>query len=326
MQGDLHAPFSWYVRDAGYEWNVHFDFGPKDQGPILVPCRSTEYFGKRYAPLQRETGLFRIFAGVVPTKEGVLEFAKQYGNLRERPVLHDPEGPTHPLAIGGETYSAWRRGILEMRRALGLWDMVQPVDLVALSRHIVWGNDEVSGKGVVAYDSHPDLNPRRRLKPPDERTRTLIALGDGIPEAWRPASRPEHYIGPALSYLQGVVNAHLKEDVSPVLQTAAQAGGLTMHYRPGNLSGALWLQFALAISGEKNYRRCGECAKWFEISPAASRKDRQFCSNACRTRAYRGRQEWARRMHAGGMPVQKIAKELGASPATVRSWVGPHRR
>ena len=57
------------------------------------------------------------------------------------------------------------------------------------------------------------------------------------------------------------------------------------------------------------------------MSGAASRTDKQFCSNACRSKAYRDRQEQARQMFAAGKTVREIAKALDAKPEAVKGWV-----
>jgi hypothetical protein len=59
--------------------------------------------------------------------------------------------------------------------------------------------------------------------------------------------------------------------------------------RPQNLSDALNAQFLLAIDGNLNLRGCKVCRKWFTLEAGRGRSDKEYCSDACRMRAYRKR-------------------------------------
>lgn len=60
---------------------------------------------------------------------------------------------------------------------------------------------------------------------------------------------------------------------------------------PRNLCGAMWLQFANAVTLRKKYGRCmnSECGDWFELYPVKKGPPRRYCSNACRQRSHRAR-------------------------------------
>jgi hypothetical protein len=59
--------------------------------------------------------------------------------------------------------------------------------------------------------------------------------------------------------------------------------------RPINLQFALKAQLLLAIDGNLNLRGCVQCRKWFTLEAGRGRSDKEYCSNACRMRAYRKR-------------------------------------
>jgi hypothetical protein len=59
--------------------------------------------------------------------------------------------------------------------------------------------------------------------------------------------------------------------------------------RPGSLWQALWAQLVLAIDGNLNLRACVQCRKWFTLEAGKGRSDKEYCSDACRMRAYRKR-------------------------------------
>jgi hypothetical protein len=109
--------------------------------------------------------------------------------------------------------------------------------------------------------------------------------------------------------------------VTPRFARDPLTGKMDLQVMPKNLLGALWLQLAEAIGGGKKFRQCDTCGGWFEVAPRHNRADRQFCTDACRSRAYRGRQDRARQLAAEGRRLPAIAKELGSDVKTVRKWV-----
>ena len=119
-----------------------------------------------------------------------------------------------------------------------------------------------------------------------------------------------------------VVNDALKLDKArPSVEEVRPTGRLALHIVPSSLLGALWLQFALAIGGEKKYRECATCGMWLELSRAAFRTSRHYCSEGCRSRAYRGRMEAARKLALAGKTAKEIAEKLGSDVKTVRGWL-----
>lgn len=71
----------------------------------------------------------------------------------------------------------------------------------------------------------------------------------------------------------------------------ASDGRSSLIIRPKGLIGALWLQAARAVAGNRDLKQCAECATWYEVSAEHARPDKIFCSDACRMRAYRRRKK-----------------------------------
>jgi len=65
------------------------------------------------------------------------------------------------------------------------------------------------------------------------------------------------------------------------------AGKIVLRYRPVLLIDAIWQQFAREVAGIIDCARCPapKCGRWF--LRGAGRSDRQYCSPACRMRAWR---------------------------------------
>lgn len=75
------------------------------------------------------------------------------------------------------------------------------------------------------------------------------------------------------------------------------------------------------VNGNRKYRRCVTCGKWFELTPELARSNKLYCSNACRSKYYRDRQAEAHRLQAAGMSPKAIAERLESEPEIVRSWL-----
>jgi hypothetical protein len=244
--------FTWPVAVKGYEWR---DMIPE---PVLRAVKPglVRYF----EPMDRDhTGLFRAFAEIELTKDGIRSFANQYGQLGAAvEILHGREGPMATLPIQAmEHLSEWQDQIGRMREALGLWELVRSGE---------GGQEEVES-------------------------------------------------------LRETLNRHLLHHVSVHMVQDIRHGGLSLRKWPVSLLGALWLQLAEAVSGNKEFRSCPTCGKWFELSPDVARTNRLFCSDKCRTRAYRGRKEQAQKLAKKGKSIKEIAKELDSDVKTVKGWI-----
>ncbi len=148
-----------------------------------------------------------------------------------------------------------------------------------------------------------------------EQMRQAVQLWDRI-KAGNPAVN-------AIGKLEKLVDGHLNEarvtasfEISrkPPFQPA-------LHLVPTTLHGALWLQLAQALANNKKFRACDVCGRWFELSPKTARTDKQHCTDACRSRAYRGRKVQARQMAAEGKKPKQIAKALGSDVTTIATWL-----
>src|SRR5262249_10502563 len=75
--------FTWPVAVKGYEWLEFPDYSRTVW--LLQPIQKWPV--RHYEPLKEYTGLFRTFAKVEPTKEGILAFANQFGVLGAGPTV-----------------------------------------------------------------------------------------------------------------------------------------------------------------------------------------------------------------------------------------------
>ena len=221
--------------------------------------------------------------GASPVLEVVMPPSGEAGEVREYSPLRLYSGlfrtfaamPPMPDAIldfankhgrltrepGGDTLDLWQRELAAMKRAVDLWDRAEAGNVADLVGRFHWTAQRQDEEDYEALfgESPPVLD-------------------------WR-----EQHIRAARAQVKDTINQHQEGLVSPALLWRDYTT-LDLYFVPSNLLGALWLQFAEAIAGHKKYRKCQECETWFAFDPDKARRDKVFCSNACRNRAWRRRQ------------------------------------
>lgn len=271
--------FTYPVAKDGYCW-VEAKQGDPVMGPVSTDRWITDgvpvdaRWGQRlYHPLENPV-LFRIFATTDPTEHGVKEFADKFGLLVATSTVVLPDD--HPFAgqlAYAESLSNWHHHIREMRLTMAVWDAVLNRDIDALRSmlRVEPGGRDVHGQQVAVY-----------------RCGGFGFPGDDFPVTYLPAVAAGDLATVAVAHVHQILNSWLQNAVVPSVVVAA-SDSLKLQWRPLHLLGAMWLQFALAVDSHKQFRPCANCGTWFEISADGSRASRQYCSDACRMRAYRAR-------------------------------------
>ena len=155
--------------------------------------------------------------------------------------------------------------------------------------------------------------------------------GHDIPADARALLKPRNVIHLALVVVQMLANEQLWTHTGPPYFTAPEPPldlrskncrkQITPQNCPEEPHGAMWLQYARSIDGNKNYRQCRQCGKWFEISLEANRPTRLFCKDACRYKFYRERIATAQELHLEGVSIEAITQRLETDTATVEGWI-----
>jgi hypothetical protein len=298
----------WWDRPEGADGVTVATVGGR---PVLFPRR--RYPFRRYAPLGDESGLFLVFAETRTTEAGILDFVNKYGLLGHpaQASLSTEERRAVPPRLDdarAEPLDKWVANIRQMGEAVRLWRLVQAEDLAGLAEVIRWAPD-----GLAVY--YRPLEPSSDVKEWEVGSvRNNRHLLD--------AAKPGDLITPARFCLMAQINQSQGfQGLGGFMAWDGQRCRPVVHLGTHSLHNLLWLQFALAVDGDKQYRQCRECGKWFEVSPGVNRVTRQTCSDTCRTKGFQRRREEARRLHAEGKGLKEIAEAVDSDVNTVRKWV-----
>lgn len=251
----LESPFQWTVAESGYQFHTI------DDRVWLAFKEPTTW--TLYQPLVRHTGLYREFMAI-QTREEILGFVNKYGWLG---VQHT-DGPLTTESrsvIFPESVPDWWYEIGRMRSTVLLWDALQKADKKYLKSVIHW-------KRNPKWILFKDFFHTGKMK-------------DTMPDGSQVKYGELNW--PAYRHIQDRINESLENNASPRMLWD-ESNELKLYHVPNNLLGAMWLQFADAVSYNLEYRECGWCGKPFEVT-RSTRSDRQYCSNSCRVSASRKR-------------------------------------
>jgi hypothetical protein len=321
-------PFLWAVQNGGYGWSEAARAAAADRA--LAPEQTGEQpsedviaAAQVFNALHGRRGLFLTLAQTLPGERDIAYFLYRFGMSgagRKLPESSTVAEVVKQVSGPGSSIGQWIEHRWEMSRLVELWTALGADDRIALHRHIRWR--KLNGSGRVEYDSRPDMDlPGWRPRPVHKE----VIASDTVRPEWFRLFKENDVILPAFVYIQAKINAGLAGEVTTAALYDFKQKRLRLYDVPRTFVAALWLQFGQAVDADKKYRQCVVCQAWFEASPETGRSSRKFCSNACRSRLYRERQEAARRLHGEGRAPREIAQELGATVETVRGWIGTGR-
>ena len=324
--------FVWKAYRTGYRW---FHSSPPHARWAIssgVDKETESQNSNSYEPLKDEPGLFRAFAAVAPHREEILSFVNQHGLLGGRftQAWKFRDAKPTPIDARVELLRDWMTEILFMREMVQLWDAVQTHDQKSIRRRIQWTSDDSAVFQSAYHAASVDL-PHPWLEEPWlidlDVEHSALGVRGWVVHPDRDAIETIEYlrserIETALHFLQLVANKKLIDHriAGPALQYRGYER-LEWRHLPSSLIGALWLQFADAIATNRNFNQCLYCKRWFEVSPDTARRDKHYCSQTCRTRAYRTRRAEARRLYALGATLDELAQKFGSDAATIQGWL-----
>ena len=285
------------AKGNGFAWNDADDDAAGDLGKRLVRVEGTPF--SRYEPLKECTGLFRTFADLEATPAAILDFANRYGHpsYRDGRSERGQRAAVPPYDAGAifDDLAGWREMIGRIKGLVAVWDALCQTDWRRLRTLL-------------------GRYPHRRFHLP-----TGASHGE---RAGAAVTLLFHEVGMmTFGSLLGLTDRSDAEYV----QWHEHSKGVLLKLIPQSLWHAMYLQFAWAILGNKTYQRCDCCGKWFEIAPSVNRADRQTCSDSCRVKLYRQRQQRARELHGQGWSVKRISNELGSDTSKIEKWLSQNK-
>jgi hypothetical protein len=332
--------FSWPLPSE-YEWiearEVDDDGNPRGRPvPVLVPraAQAQEDSARLayYEPLARDTGLFLQIAALKPDRDAIIEFALKFGPLALDGIWV-PQGIDIPLSPNSPRLRSSKSRIDD---SLGYVAAVYKKQSL-LTRGAVIGNSlehwmrliDRLGDLVHAWNALQSNNadqltkvfPIRKRHGKDElqlrgRDDTLVRADDliGVPSKSTLRMKAERL-------LLDAINEHLQGKFRFGLMVGDGVDRSWFSAEPKSLEAAIWLQFAQAVLGNKEFRECEACGTPFEVSLDAFRTNRTLCSSACKARAHRMRRAETLALAAEGKTAKQIAKKVGSKLETIQKWL-----
>jgi len=154
------------------------------------------------------------------------------------------------------------------------------------------------------------IDPKAKVPQQKKESRSRQQLIRAVPEA-----------------VAAIANSILHGNASPVLIPDPRSRReFVVDQQPHNLLAALWLEL-LEVMRRGDVRKCNQCGKQFVVDAIAGmRRSRKYCSESCRTLAYRGRKRRALELHAKGLRSGEIAQRLSdgtdrIKASTIRGWI-----
>ncbi|SEI19707.1 hypothetical protein [Tardiphaga sp. OK245] len=165
-----------------------------------------------------------------------------------------------------------------LRRIYGYFPAIKAANTDYLSRFIEWESDD-----VVRETWGPRLG--------NVQTKPAIAIRGFSSEdddALRAMKSPD-LIAPAAISIRDHVNRYLKDSLSLEIDFDQKQQKFTSSLRYGSLGAALVAEAVEFMAGRFEAQQCKVCSSWFRIGHEQKRRDRIFCSSACKMRDYRSR-------------------------------------
>jgi hypothetical protein len=264
--------------------------------------------------------------------------------------------------VAVERYSTWREEVIAMKESLDLWGMCVSGERERVARRLsdilfdLKPLPKPRGRRTLpsvatdkAYQWYCCLALCVNLLMTDGDARRFCAeFGASLDDTWyegwkkRPPSRqamwwvnaskslrrelataPEAVIGVGRQLVRARIDQRLQRETHGCMNWDDRRDRAVLGMTPGNLLGAMWLQFAQEVTGQAQHRPCKVCGKWLTISSDdyGFRSDREFCSAACRQKDYRTKIKDARGLREQGLTVRQLAKRFDTTTNTINNWL-----
>jgi hypothetical protein len=211
-----------------------------------------------------------------------LEFTNKYGPLSFRDdqdacyaAGRDKRQFMYQLASHAGEWHHLRRTLFKI---YNYYPAIRARDSKYLSQFIFWESDD-----VVREDDGRYLGKHRIRLPIAMRGKSKMDS-----QLFDHFSKPD-VIGPAAFALSKSVNSYLKRAASIELNVETSTWKLAPTLKYHSLGAALVSEAIEFMTGHFEAKQCKICGSWFRIGVSSNRRDRIFCSAACKMRDFRSR-------------------------------------
>lgn len=300
-------------------------------------------------------GLFRTFIEMALDESGLRDFVSKHGSLTATmlmpgevneddavgAVLQEQAGidPRRILQLLGDPVDLVLRHARAMRAAWRLWESLVAGDMDSVRAHFAWvklrgelfdcpNDDHGLGGDVPApfrYVFEHDAADREDLQAADDPSTNLTLTTSGpegvVVEDLRDAPRvvvddaTARASGRAL--LANVLGHVLERNMEVRVEWSDEVP--VTQYAPSCLLAALWLQAQQAMVSKASFKSCVECGMPFEVSKNGRRRQATYCSNACKSRHQRVKQERIEALLKTDTATADIAAKVGVSTNVVQA-------
>jgi hypothetical protein len=312
--------FPEYQVDGGFwnnltvqdEYRVMEINDDRHSGRFLVGGTTQDPWELRsYSPLD-VTNLWIEFANLEPDEKQIISFASKYGRLggalecdlngyvpvgfyAEKMLSSEALSDSHPgywySNFYGERITDWIHEIKSIKPLFEFWSLLNSGEYTILEEKVQILAKKILFKGdflAIEDCSRPDFTKPRYLRYP--RITERFFDSEEIDNFEFHSSRDDlrHIVSAFLfkqvsGFLNGLVTARLRWD--------AKSHRSEIVFAPSDIIGLIWFQFAQALEGKSEFKRCEVCKEWFAIRSSEGkqrkgRTDQIICGGACRVKKY----------------------------------------
>ena len=215
------------------------------------------------------------------TPKGWLDFTNKYGLIGHTPVLdrwHLGGKEKRAFIANTDHEGEWHHLINVLVRIYEYYPAIRDRNSGFLSSRITWFSDD------AVHEDRGQTALGMRLAP------AIAMRGKHKKNAhyFENMSRPDVLV-PAAIVLSDRVNQYLEKSLSLEISFDPKSLEFKSSLKYGSLGAAIVAEAAEFVAGRLEARECSVCGTWFRIGASHKRKDRIFCSAACKMRDYRAR-------------------------------------
>lgn len=213
------------------------------------------------------------------TLKGWLDFTNKYGLIGHAPVLDrwllcGKEKRAFIAEIEHE--GEWHHLRNVLFRIYKYYPAIRDRDSEFLSNFITWSSNDVVREDRGLEISGIKIAPAIAMR---GKYRMNARYFENM-------NRPDVFVPAAIAMSDGV-NQYLEKSLSLEISFDASSLEFSSSFRYGSLGSALVAEAVEFVAGRLEARACNVCGTWFRVGVSHKRKDRIFCSAACKMRDYR---------------------------------------